>query len=114
MLLDAGYGPCMRISASTPISLCFMLTCNDLAVVVRIVFSTSGRTCSRTPLSIACSTIWKTPYLTMVLPLMKPAPEDITSEMKCSAPKELVTTSLTPSTSGAPIMAKVPKRAASR
>ena len=110
----AGYMPTNLMSASTPMSLCLMDTCRLLVLVVRIVRSTSGRTCSRMPLSIACSTIWKTPYFTIMLPVMKPAPDETISEIKVSAPKTSVTTLLAPSTKGPPTTAKVVKSTASR
>lgn len=109
-----GYVPTNLISAATPMSLCLIDTCKLLTLVVRMVRSTSGRICSSTPLSIACSTIWKTPYFTIILPVMKPAPDEMISEMKVSAPKTSVTTLLAPSTRGPPTTAKVVKSTASR
>ena len=112
--LTARYPPCIRISASTPMSLCLMRTCNVLAVVVRIVLSTPDGTCSSTPSATTYSTISKTPCSTRVLLVMNPLTEDTTSETKWSAPKLLATRSLMPSTSCAPTIANVPARAASR
>jgi hypothetical protein len=108
------YVPQNLTSASTPMSLCLIPTCNVFTPVVTSIFSSSGNMCSRIPLSIACSTIWKTPYFTTVLAAIAPAPEFTISAIKLSAPKAPVMPSATPSTSGAPTKAKVVKRTASR
>ena len=45
------------------------------------------------PLSMACSTIWKTEYFRIVEAAMAPAPELIISAIKESAPNDEVTPS---------------------
>lgn len=110
----AGRTPTKRRSASTPMSLCLTPTCKLFTSVVTSIFSSSGSMCSKIPLSIACSTIWKTEYLSTVLAAIAPAPLFTISAMKLSAPNVLVTLSAAPSTSGPPTKAKVVKSTASR